>query len=60
MVYEFEFLESAQKQLEQLDPQIAKRIVKKLQWFEKRKDPFSYAVILRESKIGDVRFCIGD
>jgi mRNA interferase RelE/StbE len=60
MGYKFEFLPGAEKQLRALDVLIAKRIIRKLEWIEKQTNPIRHATVLRDAKIGDIRFRIGD
>lgn len=50
----------AYKDLDTLDQIVAQKIIKKLKWFEKQANPLHYAVLLRDSIIGDIRFRIGD
>jgi len=60
MAYKFVFLSDAVKQLHSLDAVVARRILKKLQWIAKLDNPLRHATLLRNSKIGDARFRIGD
>ena len=60
MAYRFALLPQAEKQLQSLDRDVARRILKKLQWIEKQIQPLRFAVLLRQTKIGDARFRIGD
>lgn len=60
MVYKWEFTKAAQKDLASLDLVIARRIIKKLQWFARQPDPFRYGRRLVDSAIGDIRFRIGE
>lgn len=60
MAYEFVLTKEAQKDLAEFDAVVAKRIIRKLKWFEKQESPFRYGVLLRDSATGDVRFRIGD
>ena len=60
MAYEFFFLPDAEKQLRALDRPIIKRILKKLAWIAGQDNPLRHAVMLHDSKIGDIRFRIGD
>lgn len=60
MGYKFEFTQRAQKELNALPRMIAKRILRKMHWFSIKQDPLLFAVRLKDSKIGDLRFRIGD
>ena len=60
MGYKFIFLPDALKQLRALDQSTVQRILKKLQWIEKQKDPLHHSVPLHYAAIGDIRFRIGD
>ncbi len=60
MAYSLILTKQAAKDLKNLDHQTAKRIVRKLLWFEKQRDPVSFAKALMDSESGDVRFRIGD
>ena len=60
MAYALEFLPSAQDDLDQLDPPIARRLIVKLRWFAARPDPLRYGCPLHPPLDGDVRFRVGD
>lgn len=60
MGYAFDFLPAAEKQLGELDPIIAARIVKKLAWIAVQANPLRFGVRLLNSDLGDIRFRIGD
>ena len=50
----------AVKDLENIDPSVAKRIIKKLQWFAEQPDISPFIVKMKQPASGDVRFRIGD
>jgi mRNA interferase RelE/StbE len=50
----------ATKDLEQLDPLVARRIIKKLRWFIEQPDLSPFIVKMKQPASGDVRFRIGD
>jgi len=60
MGFEFVFTKKAKQDLGSLDRAVAKRIVRKLLWWQKQTDPFAYAKRLQEPSSGDVRFRVGD
>lgn len=60
MGLEIVLTKDAEKDLQSLDLVTAKRIVKKLLWWQKQKDPLVYTRPLREPSAGDVRFRLGD
>lgn len=60
MAFKFMFLPDAEKQLRELDRLIAQRILRKLHWIERQTNPVRHATMLHKSKIGDIRFRIGD
>ncbi|MCR4278580.1 MAG: type II toxin-antitoxin system RelE/ParE family toxin [bacterium] len=60
MTFEFRFSSDAEKQLQALDEMHAKRILKKLVWIRKQKNPLRHAKPLHHAKIGDIRFRIGE
>ena len=51
---------SAVRDLESLDADIRKRILKKLTWFISQNNPLSFARHLTNSDMGEYRFRIGD
>lgn len=60
MTYRFLVLPGAAKQLRTLPEPLAKRIYKKLRWIARQDSPLRYSVFLHDSRIGDVRFRIGE
>jgi len=54
------FTPRALKDIKKLPPNIQKRIVKKLDYFMKRKDPIKYAEPIIDSTLGQYRYRIGD
>ena len=60
MGYRLEWSTRAQKDLEQVDLVVARRILKKLKWMFEQKDPLVFARQLEHPTIGDARFRIGD
>jgi len=60
MVYRFELLPPALRQLEKLDTATRQIILRKLEWLAMRSDPLKFCRRLQRSKIGDVRFRIGN
>src|SRR3989339_289249 len=53
MGFEFVFTKKAKQDLGSLDRAVAKRIVRKLLWWQKQTDPFAYAKRLQEPSRGD-------
>ena len=60
MGYSFELSPEAEEDLDKLDRAVAKRVIEKIQWFASQSDPLHFATILKNSRIGDIRFRIGD
>ena len=60
MAYKIVLTKQAAKDLQSLDPDVAKRIVQKLVWFGKQSNPLLHTKQLRESEAGDIRVRIGD
>ncbi len=58
MSYKLSYTQRALKDISKLDSVVKKRIGKKLLEFEK--DPVNYSEILKESKLGERRFRIGN
>lgn len=54
------FTEPAAKAISRLPENIARRIVKKMEWFAAQKDPLSFAETLKDKQWGQYRFRIGD
>lgn len=60
MAFEIVLTKKAKHDLEGIDGDIAKRIVKKLVWWQKQDNPTDYAKRLHEPMTGDIRFRVGD
>ncbi len=60
MEYKFLLTKKAKKELKKIDKKDAKRILKKLLFFSKQKDPISFAKKLNNFEAGEYRFRIGD
>lgn len=43
-----------------MDKQVSKRILKKMDFFSKQKDPIKFAKKLKDFSLGEYRFRIGD
>ena len=54
------FTDPAVKAISKLPPKIARRIVKKMQWFAEQDDPLSFAKPLSNQQLGSHRFRVGD
>ena len=54
------FTEAAAKTLVKLPPAIARRIVRKMQWFAAQEDPLSFAKPLKNANFGSHRFRVGE
>ncbi len=59
-MFKFEYTKNAVKDLYRLGKQIAKRILKKMDFFSKQEDPLSFAKRLTDSSLGEYRFRVGD
>ncbi|MFA5793252.1 MAG: type II toxin-antitoxin system RelE/ParE family toxin [Candidatus Gracilibacteria bacterium] len=59
-MFRFEYTKNAVRDLRQLDPQVAKRILKKMDFFSKQEDILQFAKKLTNSSLGEYRFRIGD
>ena len=60
MAFEVVLTKEAIRDLDALDRVVARRIIQKLLWWQKQRDPLAYAKRLREPAGGDVRFRVGD
>lgn len=60
MAWRWLIVKSASRNLEKLDRQIAKRIVKKLDFWIESGDPLKFAEYLTNSELGEYRFRVGD
>lgn len=59
-MFQFEYTKNAVRDLQKLDQTVAKRILKKMDFFSKQEDPLKFAKKLTDSSLGGFRFCIGD
>jgi len=59
-MFQFEYTKNAVKNLRQLDQQMSKRILKKMDFFSKQENPLKFAIKLKDSSLGEYRFRIGD
>ena len=60
MAYKFVLTKQAAGDLRNMDRTTARRIIKKLMWFQKQANPLLFAKRLREPAAGDIRFRVGD
>lgn len=60
MEYRFEVLPVALRQLEKMDKTTQVVILRKLKWIAAQSNPIQFSRKLHRSKIGDIRFRIGD
>jgi len=60
MDYSLIYTKSAEKDLAGLEPETAKRIIRKLDFYITQKDPLEYAKKLQGFEIDTYRFRIGD
>lgn len=59
-MYRYEFTSIALKQLEKLPVNIQKRIIKKLDYYCRQKNPLRFADFLIDYRLGDYRFRVND
>lgn len=59
MGYNVAFTKEAIKDLDDLDKKVLSRIIKKIEWFIRQKEPLSFAKRLSYDAIGQYRFRIG-
>lgn len=59
-MFRLEYTKNAARDIRRLDQQVAKRILKKMDFFSKQADPLKFAKKLKDSTLGDYRFRIGD
>ena len=59
-MYNFEFKTKAAKEVDKLPSQIRKRILKKLKFYSSQENPFRFAEKLKDYRLGEYRFRIGD
>ena len=57
---EYLFSERALKDIKKLEPNVQKRLIKKLDYYVKQRDPVRFAAPLINSSLGQYRFRIGD
>jgi len=60
MACDFVLSKHAQRDLEELDTTIARRIIQKLLWWQKQAGPLVFAISMRHPALGDVRFRVGE
>ena len=60
MAYNVLFADEAIKDLNGLDKKVLDRIIKKIKWFVKQKNPLDFASRLKYEAIGQYRFRVGD
>lgn len=54
------YTKKALKDLENLEKKIAKRIVEKIEFFSYQENPLRFAKIIKDTRLGEYRFRIGD
>jgi mRNA interferase RelE/StbE len=59
-MFRFEYTKNAARDLRQLDRQVSKRILKKMDFFSKQEDPLKFATKLTDPSLGEYRFRVGD
>lgn len=59
-MFRFEYTKNAVRDLRQLDQQVSKRILKKMDFFSKQENPLKFAKKLKDFSLGEYRFRIGD
>jgi mRNA interferase RelE/StbE len=59
-MFRFEYTKNAARDLRQLDRQVSKHILKKMDFFSKQEDPMKFAKKLKDFSLGEYRFRIGD
>jgi mRNA interferase RelE/StbE len=59
-MWKIEYTQAAIKSLLSLEKHIQQRIVKKMRFFCDQKNPLVYAKKLRDSKLGEYRFRVGN
>lgn len=60
MRYQTYYMPNARSQLNQLEPSLSKRIIKKIKFFRNSQNPLHYAKQLKDRSIAQYRFRIGD
>ena len=60
MEYRVEWSTKAQKDVDGLDQMVARRILKKLNWYLAQPDPLAFARILEHPHTREARFRVGD
>lgn len=60
MEYKIVLTDHTLEDLQHLDSVVAKRVLKKLQWFARQSNPLQFAKPLRQPAVGDYRFRIGE
>ena len=59
-MFQFEYTKNAVRDLRQMDQQVSKRILKKMDFFSKQDDPLKFAKKLKDFSLGEYRFRVGD
>ena len=59
-MFQFEYTNNTARDLRQMDQQVSKRILKKMDFFSKQEDPMKFAKKLKDFSLGEYRFRIGD
>ncbi len=57
---DFFFSSKALKDIKKLTPNMQKRLIKKLDYFCRQKDPLKFSEVLIDNNIGSYRYRIGD
>lgn len=60
MAFNLALSSDAERDLDGIDRQDARRIIRKLRWFAMQEDPLRHAIRLAQPKLGDIRFRIGE
>lgn len=59
-MFQFKYTKNAVKDLQSFDIQIAKQILKKMDFFSKQENPLKFAKKLKDYSLGEYRFRIGN
>jgi len=59
-MFRFEYTKNAARDLRQMDRQVSTRILKKMDFFVRQKNPLEFAKKLKDPSLGEYRFRIGD
>ncbi|MFA6099265.1 MAG: type II toxin-antitoxin system RelE/ParE family toxin [Patescibacteria group bacterium] len=60
MAFKLVLTDKAVKDLDYLNREVSKKLLKKLAWIMEQRDPLSFGVKLTDPSVGDIRFRIGD